>query len=105
MSFRFILAMDNDPAGLKSIQRFLEGHIQDIDLPYPHPDEMSLMVYEEWLRTLNVTELSQELIRLRDSEYAGADKALALTHEFEYCKAALAYKQHQNKYFRALKGL
>ena len=102
---RIVLAYDNDKAGLEGIKRFLEGHIQDIDLPMPHPDDMSIFTYREWLKTLNVTELSNELIRLRDSEYAGADKAKALEDAFEFCKKALNYQKAKNKYILALQNL
>lgn len=98
---KIILAYDADVAGQNAVQRFLENHLQEIDLPMPHPDEMGMTAYREWLKGLNVRELSNELIRLRDSEYGGADKAKALEDAFKYCRQALDYNSWMNKYYVA----
>ena len=100
--FNIILAPDNDTAGYNSVWRFLQNHISEFELPMPHPDDMTvspfrdLDAYREWLRGLSVRELLAENTRLKDSEYAGADKAKAVEDALIYCRQALEYNKHLN---------
>lgn len=63
---------------------------------------LDIEAYKGWLRSLNVRQLISELERLKVRDNA-ADLLMAdaLLAEFEFCRKALIYEQHLNKYIIA----
>jgi len=103
---QIILAFDNDTAGNNVVTRTLEKCIQDKDfeIPMPNPDDMELYPYILWLKTLKVSELYQELQRLKDKDNPDdLPKVEALLNAFLFCKKAMEYAKHRDKYLIALK--
>jgi DNA primase len=103
---KIILAMDNDAAGYQAVWRILEREIGNIEIVLT-PGEMMPEAYRLWLAVLTPAALAAELDRLKtegDPEHNLDDitKARLLADQFRFCKEALDYKKHVNKFFEAL---